>query len=125
MIRVFSGVFEDLIDQTDQYSTDDEFSTHLVKFVEVLSIMSAGDSALRGCKNRCASRLICGVIGHVSMQKRFHKSGATWLWDNTSITAFFGSTRCSHVCGCILGLPQWFRHCVLVIGERRRPYSMP
>ena len=91
MIRVFSGVFEDLIDQTDQYSTDDEFSTHLVKFVEVLSIMFAGDSALRGCKNRCASRWVCGEIGHVSMQKRLHKGGTTRLWDNISITAFFGA----------------------------------
>ena len=50
MIRVFSGVLEDLIDQTKQCSTDDEFSTHLVRFVEVLSIMFAGNSALRGCK---------------------------------------------------------------------------
>ena len=88
MVCVFSGVIEDLTDRTKQSSTYDEPSDRLVRFVEVALIMLTWNPDLRGCKNRCAGRWVRGWVGHVSMQKRLHKGGATRLRDSTSITTF-------------------------------------
>ena len=50
-------------------------------------------------------------------------------WDHTSQGqhidyGVLGGTHFSYVCGCILGFPQRFRYCVLVVGERRMPCFM-
>ena len=60
IVCVFSGVIEDLTNRAKQSSTDNESSTHLVRFVEVTSSMFAGGLAGSGCKNRCAGRWIGG-----------------------------------------------------------------